>query len=134
MEALAPALGRIRLFRLSRGSDLLQGIGSAVAEAQIEQGVILGAVGSLSAYHLMMAASTDWPPPQLRVRGEGAFEIASLQGYVMKGAVHAHVVLSNKEGALGGHLEPGCPVLAFAIVTVAELEGVDLGGLDDLDR
>jgi predicted DNA-binding protein with PD1-like motif len=132
MSLLAPTFGRLRVCRLDKGADLLDGVRDAVAQADIRQGVIVAGVGSLSSYHLMMAATPEWPPPQLRVQGRGAFEIASLQGYVMDGEIHAHVVLSNDEKALGGHLERGCEVLAFAIVTIAELSGVDLAGLDRL--
>jgi hypothetical protein len=35
---------------------------------------------------------------------------------------------------MGGHLEPGCTVLTFAMVTLAETGGVDMADWDHVGR
>ena len=42
-----------------------------------------------------------------------------------------HLTVSDTEKAMGGHLEEGCRVLTFAVVTLAEAdEATDLTGWD----
>lgn len=130
MKALTPTIGRLHIFRLETGADLLEGLQAAVSEAGIHQGVILVGIGSLTSYHFHVVDEPQWPPANLFLRGEGGFDIVSLQGYVIDSRVHAHIVLSDAQKVMGGHLEPGCEVFTFAIVTVAELKGAELTGLD----
>jgi hypothetical protein len=42
--------------------------------------------------------------------------------------------LSNTEKAMGGHLEEGCHVLTFAVITLAETAGADLADWDRMGR
>ncbi len=134
MKALTSTLGQLHVFRLEPGTDLFDGLQAAVSEADIQQGVIVAGLGSLASYHFHVVDKPQWPPANLFVRGEGGFDILSLQGYVIDGRVHAHIALSDAQKAMGGHLERGCEVFTFAIVTVAELKGVELTGLDQARR
>ena len=70
------------------------------------------------------------PPGNTFVQGEGPFDILSVTGLVVDGAVHAHITFSNSELAMGGHLEEGCRVLTFAVVVMVEALGADLTGWD----
>jgi predicted DNA-binding protein with PD1-like motif len=55
-----------------------------------------------------------------------------MNGYIIDGAVHAHMTLANPEKAFGGHLEPGTSVFTFAIVTLGVFDDrVDLSRADD---
>jgi predicted DNA-binding protein with PD1-like motif len=53
-----------------------------------------------------------------------------MNGFVLGGRVHAHITLSDAERAVGGHLEEGCQVLAFCLITLIELPELDLTEAD----
>lgn len=130
MKVLTMGIRQLYLFRLDPGDDLLEGLQKGVRKAGIQQGVIVAAIGSLVGYHFHVVDKAQWPPVDVFLSDEGGFDILSLQGYVVDGRVHAHIGLSNAQTAIGGHLEQGCEVFTFAAVTVAELDGVELTGVD----
>src|SRR5690348_11975466 len=123
-------LDRAALVRLNPGDDLLLGLRRAVAEAGIENGIILGGVGSLSRYHFHVVSSAALPPENAFVHGEGPFDILTVTGGILGGRIHAHVTFSDTKIAMGGHLEEGCTVLTFAIVSIAPVPEVDLSAWD----
>ena len=130
MHAEPARFGRTWALRLDPGEDLLDGLQRAADELGVRDGAFLGGVGSLTSYHVHVVSSTDLPPENAFVRGEGPFDILAVTGHVLGGRVHAHLTFSDTERAMGGHLEPGCRVLTFAIVALAELLGTDLARWD----
>ena len=50
----------------------------------------------------------------------------ALQGFVLDGKAHFHMVVSDVEAAYTGHLEPGTTVLYLGEVSLVELKGVSL--------
>jgi len=121
---------RFVALRLDPGEDVLLSLRVAVVEQGIRNAVILSGVGSLDRYHFHVVKTTNMPPGNTFVRGEGPFDILTVNGLVVNGEVHAHITFSNTELALGGHLEEGCRVLTFAVVVMAEALDVDLTGWD----
>ena len=121
---------RLVVVRLDSGEDVLHSIGAAVKETGIRHGLILTGVGSISRYHVHVVETTNLPPGDVFFRGEGAFDILSINGLVLDGRVHAHITFSNTEKALGGHLEEGCTVLTFGVVVLAETEKMDFADWD----
>ena len=130
MHAEPARFGRIWGLRLDPGEDLLEGLQRAVTELGVRDGAFLGGIGSLTSYHVHVVSSTDLPPENAFMKGEGPFDILAITGHVMGGRVHAHLTFSGTEKAMGGHLEPGSHVLTFAIVTLAELLDTDLSRWD----
>jgi uncharacterized protein len=121
---------RIVTLRLDPGEDVLLSLRAAVVEQRIRNAAILSGVGSLDRYHFHVVKTTNMPPGNTFVRGEGPFDILTVTGLVVNGEVHAHITFSNTELAMGGHLEEGCRVLTFAVVVMAEAVDVDLTGWD----
>jgi len=121
---------RFVALRLDPGDDLLLTLRAAVVEQGIRNAAILFGVGSLDRYHFHVVKTTNLPPGNTFVRGDGPFDILTLTGLVVNGEVHAHITFSNTELAMGGHLEEGCRVLTFALVVMAEAVDVDLTGWD----
>jgi predicted DNA-binding protein with PD1-like motif len=115
---------RLVAVRLNPGDDLLQSLREAVRENGIAHGLILSGIGSLSRYHVHVVKTTNLPPGDTFFEGEGPFDILTVTGAIIDGRVHAHITLSNTEMALGGHMEEGCRALTFAIITLAETDGV----------
>jgi uncharacterized protein len=116
--------------RLDPGEDVLLSLRAAVKEQGIRDAAILSGVGSLDRYHFHVVQTTNMPPGNSFVQGEGPFDILTVTGLVVDGEVHAHITFGNTELAMGGHLEEGCRVLTFAVVVMAEALDVDLAGWD----
>jgi len=127
---------RVVMVRLDPGQDLLLGLRQAVEETGIGHGAILAGVGSLSAYHFHVVSTAAMPPENAFVRGEGPFDILTVTGAILDGRVHAHVTFSNTEIAMGGHLEEGCTVLTFAIVTMIDTSApaLEMATWDHVER
>lgn len=117
---------KVLVARLDRGDDLLLSIQEMVKKEGISQGIILGAYGSLLESHVHMTILTTYPSKQEFIKMEGPLEILSLQGIIAKGEVHAHMVLSNKNGTYGGHLEEGCKICYLAELSIASIGGATL--------
>ncbi len=115
---------RFVALRLDPGEDVLLSLRAAVQEQGIQNAAILSGVGSLDRYHFHVVKTTNMPPGNTFVQGEGPFDILTVTGLVVDGAVHAHITFSNTEVAMGGHLEEGCRVLTFAVVVMAESHDV----------
>jgi uncharacterized protein len=116
--------------RLDPGEDVLLSLRAAVEGQAIRNAAILSGVGSLDRYHVHVVKTTHMPPGNTFVQGEGPFDILSVTGLVVDGAVHAHITFSNTELAMGGHLEEDCRVLTFAVVVMAEALDANFTGWD----
>jgi len=134
MDKYVGDLKKLYVFRVDTGHDLLEELQRAVREAGIRTGVILTGMGSLVTYHVHVVGEKRHPVPNVYFHGSGGFDLLAAQGYVIDGRVHAHITVSNETETMGGHLEPGCEVYTFAIITVAELEGTSLTGVDSVRR
>jgi predicted DNA-binding protein with PD1-like motif len=130
MRTQSFAVSRFVALRLDPGEDVLLSLRAAVVEQGIRNAAILSGVGSLDRYHFHVVKTTNMPPGNTFIRGEGPFDILTVTGLVVNGEVHAHITFSNTELAMGGHLEEGCRVLTFAVVVMAEAIDVDLTGWD----
>lgn len=130
MESHIAALDRLILIRVEPGEDLLEALQRAVDEKRVRNGTFISGAGSLSAYHFHVVSSTELPPENAFIKGEGAYDILAVTGFVLDGRVHAHITFSDDKVAMGGHLEPGCTVLTFAMVALAETAGVDMADWD----
>lgn len=132
MRIESGTIKRLHVVRLNHGDDILVSLREAVKQKNIQHGVILGAIGSTTSYHFHVVSSPEMPPAELYPKGEGAFDIATMTGFIFNGRVHCHIIFSDDKIAFGGHLEEGCRVLTFNVVTIGEVEGMDLTDLDSL--
>ncbi len=123
---------RIVVVRIRRGVDLLDGLKKAVAREGIRNAAILSGVGSLTSYHVHAVDNTTLPARNVFYKAEGPQDLLNVNGYVIDGRIHAHIVFSDDEKGLGGHLEPGTTVFTFAIVTLGVMpDGANLARFDD---
>ena len=123
-------VSRVVLVRLNPGDDLLDSIAAAAQKAGIRNGLVLSGIGSLSAYSVHVVRSTALPPGDVFSDGEGPFDILHVTGVILEGRPHVHVTFSNTEKAMGGHLERGCKILTFAVITLADTPEADLSEWD----
>ena len=124
------SIRRVVVARLNPGEDVLLALREAVQAHGITHGLILSGLGSISQYHVHVVKTTNMPPGDTFFKGEGPFDILTLTGAILNGRVHAHITFSNTEKAMGGHLEEGCRILTFGVVTLVETDGPDLTGWD----
>lgn len=130
MKSHESPITRMILIRVDPGEDLLDGLKRAVAEHDVQNGIFVSGAGSIRRYHFHVVSSTDLPPENAFVKGDGAFDIVAITGCVLGGRVHAHITFTDDSSTLGGHLEPGCEVLTFAMVALAETPARDLSDWD----
>lgn len=108
--------------RLHRGDDLLAEIKRLAWEEKLESGVVVSAVGCVSAARLRDASGVH-----VREVHEHC-EIVSLTGTVSAARCHLHIALSKEDlSTIGGHLMPGCIVNTTCELVVAPLSGWRFG-------
>ncbi len=128
----ASAVGEVIVARLEHGEDLFESLEKICREQDIRNGVILTGFGSVGRSQLMGASSTAYPELEFyHDRREEGLEILAISGVIADYEVHAHMVLSNQDRAIGGHIEPGCRILTLCELVIAKLDGIQLKRLPD---
>jgi predicted DNA-binding protein with PD1-like motif len=119
--------GPVVVVRLARGDRLLESLREICRRERIRNGVILTGFGSLSEARVTGVVTPSYPPTRFYERRSGAgVEILALSGVVADYHIHAHVVLSDRRAAFGGHLEEGCRVLSLSEVAILRLDRLRL--------
>jgi predicted DNA-binding protein with PD1-like motif len=130
--AISGQFDRVVVIRVKNKVDLLHGIEEMVKKEHIKNGVILSGIGSLRGYHVHQINNRDFPTRNIFTKAlTTPCDLVGMNGYVVNGVVHAHMMLGTGEKAINGHLEPGTEVFTYAIVTVGVMNGTDLGKVDD---
>jgi len=119
MKTVKSSVEKMVQIRLNPGDDLLEGIKKAVETEGIKNGVILQGIGSCVSHSYHVVASPTIPPKNEFVKGDRPADIVNVNGLIIDGRVHSHVLFSDTNVCYGGHLEPGVEVLTFAIITIA---------------
>ena len=122
MKTIRKPIDNLVFVRLNPGDDLLEGIEKAVEKEGIKNAVILQGVGSVISHSYHVVSSSVNPPKNEFIKGERPADIVNINGFVVNGKVHAHVIFSDANVSYGGHLEPGVQVLTFAILTMGEVD------------
>ena len=103
-----------------------KGLQEVVKKEKIDTAAITGGIGSFQRVHLHTITTTGFPTADKYWNFTGAIELASVQGSVIGGDVHAHIAVfdwDSKQTYIG-HLEPGSVVAYRAEVSLTVLEGV----------
>ena len=124
---------RIVVLRMKYGTDLLADLEKGVADEHIQNAVILSGIGSVRGFRVHQMANRDLPTRNIfTTEPTTQADLDSVNGYVINGKVHAHVVLGvNPDRAVAGHLERGTEVFSYAVITIGVLKGIDLSRVDD---
>ncbi len=103
--------------RLTRGTDVRAGIEQFQKQCGIKAGLVIAAVGCVSAASIRLAdgaTAADYQQP---------FEIVSLSGTLSADGSHLHISLADEQGqVIGGHLNYGT-----VVNTTLELAIMDAG-------
>lgn len=144
MQIAQGKMGRVAVFRLAPGEDVLEGLTKACDELKINNGLILSGIGSLD-------GATFFDPVILPEKKSkygygnplvlyGPIELVSMSGMICqndsdgKTLLHVHFALTDQYGnAHGGHLMEGNKVLFTVDAMIAEVEGIKMGRRFDND-
>lgn len=136
MELAQGTLGRVVAVHLRPGDDLLLGFTEACKRMNINNGVILSAIGSLDGVCYCNPVELDTTAGY--GYGEvlhltGPIELCSASGIICHDDegntnIHVHVSLSDRYGTgHGGHLTEGTKVLLTVDAVIAEIDGIVMG-------
>ncbi|WP_319562137.1 PPC domain-containing DNA-binding protein [Marispirochaeta sp.] len=128
---IGEGLGRIVVLNLQRDEKVLESIRGQLAELGIKNAVVMSAIGSLKKAVLHRVTGFEKSPVDEFVTLEKPIELASLQGVVINGEPHFHMVISDLEQAYTGHLEEETTVVYLAEITLAEIKGLSLKRVKD---
>ncbi len=133
-------LGKTHVVRVKPNQNLLDEIIRYCEENKIASAAILSIIGSLRWVNLGILK--ELPGKFIPKKMEGPLEIASGMGTVAmkdgKVILHIHMVVSDENGAIGGHLA-GATVFSTAEIVIGELEEQlerykdDFTGLNELE-
>ena len=123
---MADGFGRAVVLNLERGEKLLESIKDQLSNRGIKNAVILSAIGSLQKAVFHRVTNMDDVPVDEFVTLEKPMELASLQGVVVDGEPHFHMVISDLENTYTGHLEEGTTVLYLVEITLAEITDINV--------
>ena len=117
---------RAVLIMLDRDDRMLEAMQEVVKKEKIDTAAITGGIGSLQRVHLHTITTTAPQSVDKFWSFTGAIELASVQGSVIGGDVHAHISVFDWDSkqVYIGHLEPGSVVAYRAEVSLTVLEGV----------
>jgi len=123
---------RVEIIRMRSGTDMLEGLKKAVEKENINNGVILNGIGSVTDYHYHVVSSRTLPAEEEFHKASRAVDLVAVQGYILNKRVHAHITLSDENNSFGGHLEAGTKALTFFIITIGVLpDDVDIHQFDN---
>jgi len=130
--ALVGHFDRIVVIRLKYKANLLEGMRKVIKEQNIQNGVILSAVGSLRGYEIHTVSNRDLPSEDTFVKNPTQpVDLVGMNGYVINGRIHAHMTIATPDKVIAGHVEEGNEVFTFAIVTIGVMNGTNLDKIDD---
>ena len=108
---IGEGIGRIVVLNLQRGEKLLESIREQLKEEGIKNAIVLSAIGSLQKAVFHRVTGMEETPVDEFITLEEPMELASLQGVVIDGEPHFHMVISDLEQTYTGHLEEETTVL-----------------------
>lgn len=131
-------LGRVLVMRLAPGCDLLKSLKEIAEKEDLQSGVVLSGVASLSQATLrnVRLFPEEFPiADRHRIYSpkKEPLELLSLSGNIGRkdGEVHIHCHITVSSGledgrAYGGHLIEGCVIFSTGEVVIAEIAGIQM--------
>jgi hypothetical protein len=127
MIARGARAGQIVVVRLAYDDLLLESLQDICRREKIRNGVILTGFGSLTDLAVTGVVGPAFPPRRFyRRTSPRGVEIIAMSGVIADYHVHCHIVLCDRRGAFGGHLEEGCRILSLAEIALMRVDGVKM--------
>lgn len=118
--------GRFVVMHLGKGEKILESIISEMNRLGIKNAVLTSAIGSMRklSYHVI-TETTDKSVDKYETI-EKAIELGAMQGLILDGEPHFHLVCSDPERTYVGHLENGCEVQYLLELSFLEINNISL--------
>ena len=118
--------GKVIAINLEPGDLVLESIKAELEASGGKNAVLVSALGSMCKLNYHVIGATTRKPQDLYRSIEAPVELGAMQGMVLNGAPHIHLVASTPDGVTHiGHLEPGCVVqylIEMAFIEVKDME------------
>lgn len=112
---------------LGHGDLLLESLRTVAREANIDTGVVMTGLGSLTAGRIHYVITNIIPPRDQFLNLEGPLEVVGFSGIIAGFEPHIHISLMDKDKTFfGGHLEEGCSILTLSEISILRLPDVKL--------
>ena len=112
----------IVIVALQRGELILESLREVARRADIHTGVVMSGIGSVTRARIHTVMTNDYPPRDEFIDLEGPLEVVQFGGVIANYQPHIHISLWDQERRYwGGHLEPGCSVLALSEISIHRL-------------
>jgi predicted DNA-binding protein with PD1-like motif len=123
---ISEKFGRFVIINLHKGEKVLESISQEIKRLSIKNGVILSGIGSMRqvSYHIIKSTTDD--PVNEFGKVQNPIELGGIQGLIIDGEPHLHVIASDPERAYIGHLEDECEVQYLAEIAILEIIDMDL--------
>lgn len=119
--------GRVIVLYLSKGELLLETITEELKRSGVKNAILTSGIGSLCKLEIHAIGQTSDEPCDYFISEEKPFELGCMQGMVLDGVPHIHVVSSAPDGTTYvGHLERGCKVQYLAELSFMEVADMEL--------
>lgn len=118
--------GRTIFMHLGKGDKLLESIQSELEKLDVKNAILLSTIGSLRKLSIHGIKTTEDLPTNEYINIENPIEIGAMQGFVLNGEPHFHIVCSDPEKTYVGHLENGSEVQYLAEISLIEIKDVNL--------
>ena len=127
-EFIGNETGRVLLLHLTVGDDVRQCIEDACKKNGIQTGVVTSGIGSMRKIYYHYTAATTEKPEDVYETVEKPMELVSLQGIVLEGEPHLHMLATEGgHNVYSGHMELGCEVQYLVEISVTEVKDMPLG-------
>lgn len=118
--------GRMIVIHLGKGEKVLESIESEMKRLEVKNAVILSAIGSLRKLSYHIITSTENVSSDKYFTIEKPMELSSIQGVILDGKPHFHIICSDPEKTYTGHLENGTEVQYLVEISIMEVKDMEL--------
>ena len=123
----ANQLGRLHFIYLGKGEDLLINIREEVERLGIKSGIVVSGIGTFNKAIFHYIGTVEDKSTDIFKTVEGPMELACIQGLVLEGKPHLHIVFSEVDKTYAGHLEEGCIIQYLAEIAILEVMDLPVG-------
>lgn len=118
--------GRLVVLHLAKGDKVLESIRGELERLGIKDAVLLSAIGSLRKLTFHTITKTSDVSVDEYITLEEPFELGAMQGLVLNGEPHIHLVCSDPQKMYLGHLENETEVQYLMELAFLEILDLDL--------
>lgn len=116
--------------RPESGENLLESIQAVCEKYSIDAGVVVSGIATLRNLNFHYVPTDEFPTEKSErneyLKLDGAWEVGTIDGAIVNGEPHLHVVAYNGERTIAGHLEEGCEVHVNCEVVIRPIDGIEL--------